>query len=142
MINLSKQLQCGLTFRIAEETDYYNNYGKLQKLSEEQMKLVIALFFKFRNSDKYMNAAYNFYKTGINDLMIDYDKKRVICGAGKDFVFIQSNGDIYPCIYSKTIIGNLNGFLQIHNDYICEKCPCMTECSVWPVIIRNEKYDK
>lgn len=145
IVNLCKEIGCGLTFRIADTADnYYHNEHISNDLSSTQMELVIRLIEKYKKNDLFLQEALDFYKTGKSKVMYDYKREIPKCGAGKDFAFIQSDGEIFPCIYSTYAIGKKDCLFidRLKKYYKISKCPCMTECTVWPTIIKNMKSEK
>lgn len=143
---IAKQLDCDYSFRIAEISEqYYRNTKVDNDLSKAQMKLVINFIIENKLKDDFMKEALYYYITGKVPIMYDYKNNVNKCEAGKSFVFIQADGKIYPCLYSNKAIGDINGFYKdIDIDYKLLKCPCMTECTVWPMIIKykNNKEEK
>lgn len=134
--NISNQLMCDYTFRVADVAESYYKNGEFDNsLSDNQMTLVVDHIIKYKFDDPFMKESLIYYLTKKVPLLFDYENNRVKCRAGERFVFIQSDGAIYPCLYSKQCIGDISGFKM---DFILEpmsKCPCCTECTVWPVII-------
>jgi hypothetical protein len=60
------------------------------------------------------------------------------CRAGELFGFINGQGEARPCIYSHRILGSVAApkqvFLPIADLGAHEPCPCMTECTVYPML--------
>lgn len=139
---LSQDLKCDYSFRIAETSEqYYRNSKVDNNLTEEEKALVIEFIINNKLEDLFMKEALYYYVTGKVPIMYDYKNKVSTCEAGKSFVFIQSDGSIYPCLYSSECIGNINGFFKNNDDkiYKTKKCPCMTECTIWPMIIKYKE---
>ena len=75
----------------------------------------------------------------VNDIYLDetfYSFKYWKCVAGKDYLYIDLNGDIYPCMkyYERksNMIGNINSMSKIKfRHVICpfDRCPCVWEAT-------------
>lgn len=75
----------------------------------------------------------------VNDIYLDetfYSFKYWKCAAGKDYLYIDLNGDIYPCMkyYERksNMIGNINSMSKIKfRHVICpfDRCPCVWEAT-------------
>lgn len=135
--NLSKELDCGFSFRLAAESDYYGNEGQGFKIDSDSRKMLIKFIMDHDLDDEYMREQVYYLLTGKIPVMYDYQANKNICLAGKKFIFIQSNGDFYPCMYSNEVIGNYKeGIVKNKDFYKAKECPCMTECTVWPMLLK------
>jgi len=132
---VSEELMCDFSFRLANvNRSYYHNEEKDFKFEDEMKRILVEFIIENKIDDKYMREQLYFLLTGRVPLMYDYQNKKLLCQAGKKFVFIHSNGDIFPCINSNKKIGDYkNGITGVENE-LMEHCPCMTECTIWPML--------
>lgn len=133
---LANELQCDYSFRLATTNEsYYKNSMKNFEFSENMKETLIKFIIDNKLKDKFMAEQLYYLITNKVPLMYNYSTAELICKAGKNFVFIHSNGSIYPCINSTQQIGNyktgINTSSNIHTNY----CPCMTECTIWPMLM-------
>ena len=110
---------------------------------EDAISIMKKLKDKFKE-DVFFRVLYNSICKGKNDIMIN-SYGELICEAGNLFIFVKSDGNIYPCIYSEQIIGNINEGLFLFNLNRLKSCPCCTECSIYPMLNfsknKNKKYE-
>lgn len=134
---LSKKLGCSYTFRVASESEeYYNNNGQGYSINEDDKKMIMKFIINHKLDDKFMQEQLYYLATNKIPVMSDVRTGRHLCLAGRRFIFVQSNGDIYPCLYSDRIIGNYkNGIMVEKKDFVTKMCPCMTECTIWPMLL-------
>jgi MoaA/NifB/PqqE/SkfB family radical SAM enzyme len=133
---LAHELQCDYSFRLAVTNDsYYKNSTKSFEFTKDMKKTLIRFIIDNKLDDKFMAEQLYYLITNKVPLMYNYSNAELICKAGKSFVFIHSNGSIYPCINSTQKIGDyktgINSFSNVHTSF----CPCMTECTIWPMLM-------
>ena len=109
--------------------------------SNQQINQYYNSIKKFKNYNKYLIKCIYNNKTeiiySINDIYLDkkfYTFRFWKCNAGKDYLYINLNGDIYPCMkyYEQKInlIGNIKDISTIKfKNVICpfNRCPCVWE---------------
>lgn len=137
---LSETLGCGFSFRFVDFSDnYYNNIDKKNiSLSNKEASKILETIKKEFKGDKFFQVLYKSFCKGVNDVMIGPDGK-LICEAGKIFIFIKSDGNIYPCIYSEQIIGNIKEGMFPFKLNRLKSCPCCTECHIYPMLNFSKK---
>ncbi len=132
---LAKSLGCEFSFRFVDFSDnYYNNSNNnnISLSKKDATKILEKLRHKFKK-DKFFQVLYKSVCEGNNEIMID-SSGNLICEAGKVFIFIKNDGNVYPCIYSDQIIGNINkGLFNFKLDRL-KNCPCCTECHIYPML--------
>ena len=130
------------TFRFADKNDnYYDNVDLPNlTLSTGQVKKILSFIERNFGEDLFLRHQKEFYETGKTPLMQDEDGN-LLCRAGELFVFVKSNGKIYPCIYSSREIGNTEeGITRKLEDLgRHEPCPCCTECHFYPMLTYTNK---
>lgn len=140
---LAKSLGCGFSFRFVDFSDnYYNNSEKdnITLTKKEASQILEDLRDEFQE-DRFFQVLYKSVCEGKDNVMIG-EKGELICEAGELFIFIKNNGNIYPCIYSEQLIGNLkDGLSEFKLDRL-RSCPCCTECHIYPMINFSKKYKK
>lgn len=137
--HLSEMLDCSFSFRTATESEgYYNNNGTGFDIDDEQKKILMNFIIEHKLEDKFMQEQLYYLATMKIPVMKNNQTGEHLCLAGKKFIFVQSNGDFYPCLYSNEIIGNYKeGFTNIKDRYTTHSCPCMTECTIWPMLLEG-----
>jgi len=140
---LAKSLGCNFSFRFVDLSDnYYNNSEKnnITLTKKEALHTLEELKGEFKE-DRFFKVLYKSVCEGMDDIMIGKGGE-LVCEAGKLFIFIKNNGNIYPCIYSEQLIGNLkDGLFNFHLNRL-KSCPCCTECHIYPMINFSKKYKK
>jgi MoaA/NifB/PqqE/SkfB family radical SAM enzyme len=132
---LAKLLGCEFSFRFVDFSDnYYNNADKDNiSLSKEEASEVLENLKNEFKDNRFFKVLYQSVCRGRNDVMLSLDRN-LICEAGKIFIFIKNNGNVYPCIYSEQIIGNIKEGLIPFKLNRLKSCPCCTECHIYPMI--------
>jgi hypothetical protein len=85
--------------------------------------------------NEFLRVLKEYIDTSKIPILFDMDNNN-LCLAGKEFVFVKTNGEITPCLYSSRVLGSLekkfdNKDLKL-GEY--EKCPCCTDCTIYPII--------
>lgn len=140
---LAKSLGCNFSFRFVDFSDnYYNNSEKndITLTKKEASRTLEELTGEFKE-DKFFQILYKSVCEGKDDVMIG-ESGELVCEAGELFIFIKNNGNVYPCIYSEQLIGNLKDGLFNFNLNRLKSCPCCTECHIYPMINFSKKYKK
>ncbi|EKD44371.1 MAG: Radical SAM [uncultured bacterium (gcode 4)] len=134
--SLAKSLGGGFTFRFADFSDnYYQNCQSVNiALTNKECINVLNDVKKYFIGDAFFKILFNYVCSGVNSVMFDSQNK-FVCRAGKIFVFIKSNGNIHPCIYSNQIIGNIENGISPFTLQKLKSCPCCTECNVYPMLL-------
>ena len=122
-----------LSYRFAfNSSEYFHNDEKQFGISSDMKELVRSFIKDNSWDDPFMRIQYKYLEDGTIDIM----KKDgvVCCGAGKKFVLVSPNGDIYPCINSNHLIGDYDrGIFDYEYEVgAIEPCPCCMELCVWP----------
>ncbi|HPT08687.1 MAG TPA: radical SAM protein [bacterium] len=133
--SLAKSLNCGFSFRFVDFSDnYYNNIDNNSiSLSKKEATSILEKFKKSFEGDRFFQVLYKSVCSGKNDIMLNADGK-LVCKAGSLFIFVKSDGNIYPCIYSKQKIGHISEGLHAFKLKRLKNCPCCTECHIYPML--------
>ncbi|MDD4036151.1 MAG: radical SAM protein [Bacilli bacterium] len=133
--DLAKSLGCDFSFRFVDFSEnYYNNIStnNISLNRKEASKVLEEIKNEFKE-DRFFQVLYSSVCKGVNNIMVSLDGK-LICQAGRIFIFIKNDGNIYPCIYSEQIIGNIKeGLFPFKLDRL-KSCPCCTECHIYPML--------
>jgi len=133
---LSNELQCDYSFRLATSNEgYYENDIKNLEITKAMKQTLIEFIIANKLDDKFMAEQLYYLLTNKIPIMYDYGRDKLICKAGSRFVFIHSNGLIYPCINSMQSIGDYKTGIRNFSDICTKHCPCMTECTIWPMLM-------
>jgi len=140
---LAKYLGCNFSFRFADFSDNYyeNSENKNIALSREESIKILEQLKDMFSEDKFFPVLYNHVCHQKNDIMLDADNN-LICQAGKIFIFIKNDGNIYPCIYSDQVIGNIDDGLRPFSLERLKSCPCCTECHIYPMLNYSKNIDE
>jgi len=132
---LAKSLGCNFSFRFADFSDNYyeNSENKNISLSREESQKILEEVKDMFVNDKFFPVLYDHICRQKNDVMLDANNN-LICQAGKIFIFIKNDGNIYPCIYSDQVIGNIEEGLKPFTLERLKSCPCCTECHIYPML--------
>jgi MoaA/NifB/PqqE/SkfB family radical SAM enzyme len=147
LVNLSAELNVDFTFRFADVGEmFYNNISNKDEIVvEDSQKLNLMTHSKVLGIESdFIKWQKEEIETGINPVMKN-KANELVCRAGELFVFLDANGDIYPCHLSNRKIGNYQTGITKKNlllGGIHEPCPCLTECTAYPQEIFGKKYPK
>ncbi len=134
--NIANQYGAAFTFRPATKSEYYNNVDskKFELPTREQLK---EIFINVDVDDDFIKIQRDYYLQGKDPLISEYGELQ--CAAGKNFVTVLANGEIVPCIYSRSVLGDYKK--GIFNSEFEAPCPCPpTECITYPnMIYKNDK---
>lgn len=122
------------SFRMGAKNEYYRNQASDLEIPEEKIKEVIEFSRRFCTDNVFLTAQAEFLETGRLQLMGTTDNLK--CRAGNTFTFVDSKGDIFPCINSTRKIGNKkDGIITpiIEDLGSKEQCICCTECTFYPM---------
>lgn len=129
---VAEETGSGFTFRMADEAEYYHNRGKIPKIDRRRVKEVVGFMERFPDNP-FFRVQSRFLATGQIPLM--FDRGKVKCRAGTDFILVRSDETIAPCIYSARTIGDVwRGIEPFEGLGMYEECPCCTECAVYPML--------
>ena len=122
------------SFRVAAESAlYYRNWGQVGALAAVEVQSIIDFCSERSGLNPFLEAQSAFLKRGEMDIMELQGQLR--CQAGQIFVYVASDGAIYPCIFSKEPLGNKFGFYP-NAPFETKRvaaCPCCTECTFYPM---------
>ncbi|MGF1891802.1 radical SAM protein [Vibrio campbellii] len=133
LVTLTKENELGFTFRVAEKSKYYGNLhipGTQFDISNE-LKSEVLSYLRANKDNKYFSALDRFLTSGENIL---FDKGYLNCVAGERFATVTSEGKIMPCIHADDDIGKIDDKEIKYKTKPVKRCPCFTECAVWPNI--------
>ncbi|MCM8795460.1 MAG: radical SAM protein [Candidatus Omnitrophica bacterium] len=144
--DLSRKLNLKISFVLAHNSEiYYRTDNKpLENLTllGAQLNYIIGKELGSFNIKRWLKA---YYLGGIFDFA-KYGRRRCKCSAGLFTLFVDANGDIYPCLKLNKRIGNLKDFdfekidkLQMRRWTGQCPDPCWLGCSVYPVL-RKRPY--
>ncbi|MDO8622917.1 MAG: radical SAM protein [archaeon] len=141
---LASKTRSTYSFRPAmiSETFYGNNNTKNLHLTPDQIKFFVDYIKREKINDPFMTIQKDFLEG--KRILVGDKKSGIKCLAGDISVFIKSNGDIYPCINSKKIIGDKKRGLYFQDFKLgdMEYCPCCTECQIYPMLNFSQYSDK
>jgi len=140
---MSYRLGADFSFRpINISEHYYKNMGEKGELSEEILPFIDAIAYTLKKEKgKLNNLTFLAYIQGAKDYITD--KRTLPCSAADESVFIDTYGDVYPCIVMNQKLGNIheNSLKDILSspsahearDKISRlECPtCWLECEVY-----------
>lgn len=133
---LAESLGCGFSFRFCDFSDnyYMNSSDKEISLTAGEKVVIMDSLKNYFLSDIFFKVLHEHVAQDKNSVMLA-PNGQLICRAGEIFIFIKSDGNIYPCIYSHQIIGNIKDGLQNFALQRISNCPCCTECHIYPMLI-------
>jgi len=141
--NLAMDMKVEHTFRFADTAPYYHNetqnQGNPRVETSESDRITAAEVIQFiqnhRKGDRFAQELMKSLQTGYNHIMGEKGQR---CKAGDIFGFIDGLGIARPCIYSTRNMGAVQqskrAFLPVADLGAHEPCPCMTECTVYPML--------
>lgn len=128
---LADTLNCDFSFRLSEVSEsYYKNKGYSFVPSPNQIADIITFINDNCSSNPFLRKYSEFLKTG----KVTYMGKERNCIAGSVFAFVNSDGNIYPCIYSDKPIGNISSTSLSQPESTDHCLNCYTDCIAWPMI--------
>lgn len=135
----AESLGCGFSFRFVDFSDnyYVNSSEQGISLSIDKKRGIMDSLKNYFTSDIFFKVLHEHVFLGKNSVMLSKDNQ-LLCRAGELFLFIKSDGNIYPCIYSSQIIGNIKDGLHPFKLPRIESCPCCTECHIYPMLIYGD----
>ncbi len=93
---------------IHESPIYFGKNNKSLKLSlEDTQKNLKSVTDFFRKSPSPKNFAKTWFYKNLSDYAAT-GKRKIVCGAGENFFYLNPEGDIYMCHLKDWLIGNLN----------------------------------
>lgn len=143
---LSRKLKLKISYVLAHNSELYYKAGNRPlenpQLLREQLDYIIGREMAGLNIKNWLKS---YYLAGIYDFA-KYGKRRCACIAGNSSVFIDFNGDIYPCLSLDKKIGSLKSpdLKETKPPYrpgLDKSCPnlCWLGCSVYP-LLRSKPY--
>ena len=153
ILQLSKSLQVGFTMRYGQNSFFYNNASTIFPWNEDDL-INSALYFR-ETAEKLKDQNKNSLSAHILFILLapyyltknrDYD-----CFALQDSMYIDSTGNIYPCIMLNEIIGNIKNHninnilnselaLKVKRKIFSRQCHCWTECESMNSIINQKDF--
>ena len=127
----AQKLNCDYSFRFSEVSEmYYRNEDYRFVPTDEQIRDVVG----FINENCQHNPFLKKYATYLQTGKVCYGGKPRKCIAGSVLAFVNTDGNIYPCIYAQKAIGSITEqTLQTMEPF--EHCrACYTDCTAWPMI--------
>ena len=119
------------SFRFGYENEaYLNNKGlSTIPLSEGSLNYVQSFFQRYKGDNSYFKVLQHW-------LLTSY-RLPFKCDAGLNSVFIQADGSIFPCIFSKRELNPQKiGYTSTYGTL--KNCDCCAECQIWPVLISQK----
>ena len=135
---LAADTKSDFSFRMGAVGEYYCNEGMDLRFLDSQIKEVISFIRANCLDNPFLVAQADFLTTGEMALMGGV--RDLKCAAGDTFVFIDSNGDILPCINSTRRIGDKDGGITVFGIAdlgVQEDCVCCTECTFYPMYYKD-----
>lgn len=152
---IARKLGIGFTMRFAGSSATFYGPPEHQLLwqeeildrIEEDVRWVVRDLSRSRNwLNRWLNPDLTFFSK-----MVAYQRhpqRLVRCFAGTDSAFIDAYGNVYPCIFIGTALGNLKdsdfddiwlseGAAAQRRLIAAEKCHCWTECETLPALQRR-----
>lgn len=155
VFELSRHLKSGFTFRLAEVSDtYYGNAGMSFAWSPEalahtdtQIQRIIAHIRRDRPALRRLAS----WDLDFFSRLVDYRRspsRLFTCYSGSHSMYMDSFGNLYPCIMLGTKLGNIReqalediwlskSAEAIRQDIAAERCHCWTECEAVPSLQRG-----
>ncbi len=143
--SLAKKLGVIFSTRVAQSSGlFYNNVSSKVFIDEKDIPEVKKIF-QFLLKEQPRNLFYRYYLT---KFLGNPNKQPIQCFSGFNSFFIDTYGDLYPCIMLNNKLGNLKkkNLKQLLNSdeakkikkYIKEgKCSCWTDCEALNSIYSN-----
>jgi len=138
VLSLSKELGVGFTFRPRLHNPYFGGHfnSQLDAIPKEK-RIEVARFIRdYMGTSKFMKIEAEYLENGRIPIM-GSRAEGIKCSAGLTSVFINSFGDIYPCMNSANKIGDYRQGITNKTPIVgeTEPCPCCSECQVYPTMI-------
>lgn len=136
---VADRLGSEFSFRMGASNEFYRNARIDFTCSQEQIREVIDFSRRFCTDNPFLLAQAAFLETGQMPIM--GTRENLKCTAGTTFAFIDSSGNIFPCINSSRKIGyKIQGISkpQIADLGTQEKCVCCTECTFYPMLYHKD----
>ncbi|MBQ8482051.1 MAG: radical SAM protein [Alphaproteobacteria bacterium] len=131
---LAKKYSAMFSFRFADTSEFYYRNSELSLTVSDEKKKMVAEFIKENCQDnEFLQILREYIENGKIPLLIDEQGKNR-CLAGREFVFIHPNGAVSPCLYSSRTINTLHYRAEKIRLGEKEKCPCCTDCAIYPII--------
>ncbi|WP_039298581.1 radical SAM protein [Cedecea neteri] len=133
ILDLVAEKDVYFTFRIAESSVYYKNSDTdpFAFSISDKLKALVIDYLKGNHKNAYFYALLNYLEHNENILIKD---GVLNCCAGEKFATIKSSGEIVPCIHASKPLGFIDDIQPKYTRQIMNKCPCFTECTIWPNI--------
>ena len=128
--NLTKCIQCGLLSVGSYDTHLY---------TKEQLDEYYQIISKVGDHRSFYHIEYKdstAQHLQFNDMFLNhsFSFKRWLCSAGKDYLYVHANGDIYPCetyfydMPNANLIGNIYNINKINIKKTLCRCQFCTSC--------------
>lgn len=129
--DLAQKLDCSYSFRLSEVAEtYYKNNDYNFTPSVEQMREVITFIRENCQDNLFLKKYAEYLQAG----KVCYAGKSQKCIAGSVIAFVNSDGNIYPCIYSTKAVGTITSKTLLPAEPINHCQSCYTDCIAWPMI--------
>ena len=139
---LSNKYNCGFSFRLADNCDLYYKNGDIDfSLTRSQLNEVVKYIEDYEKDNQFLNILKDYILTGNVPIMYNNDEYK--CMAGREFAFINHNGEVMQCLYSDNVLGSLNERITDNFEFKeSAGCPCCTDCAIFPMLEYNQKVRK
>lgn len=153
VLELSNQLDVGFTARMANNSFFYDNQHGFVDWSQADLQEVNE---KFKVVANHLAIRYN----RPNSSHVIFLRRAVVgwlekqrhyeCFSGKDSLYIDPRGDVFPCIMLHKVLGNVakdsledillsNASIATQHHIAERRCCCWTECETMKSIIRQKE---
>ncbi len=138
--DLSRQFGFQFTATVAQNSDFYFSTGDNQKVDqselESELRFVMRKELLSLSPKRWLRA---YFYSGI--IRYNLERKRKLgCGAGRDSIFVDPAGNVYPCLTLERMMGNIceNRFEEIWESEAADKArkavdsctmPCWMICT-------------
>lgn len=127
----AQKLSCDFSFRFSEVSDmYYKNKDYSFVPTSKQVCDVIDFINENCQDNLFLKKYAEYLQTG----KVSYGGNPRTCIAGSVLAFVNTDGNIYPCIYAQKAIGRISSSV-LQPVVPFEHCrACYTDCTAWPMI--------
>jgi len=154
IFHISKQYDAEFSLRPVHQSDVYyrNQVQNSLKPHLEELMVMFRIIARDVKDDRGLKKSLSFirYLKGVLDYIQEPENRTLHCSAGRDSIFLNPYGDVYPCIMMNEKLGNIRdeNLFEIMNSEKAENvrgvisnlvCPlCWVECEAYRDILNDK----